>query len=132
MPSWQHTSIRLSSALRALLHDVAQAGDRSAALRALAVLGAAQVGLPLNDLRQELGSLLAVSLDARVHAALTRLYVGEPLHKPPATHVDSTSVAPTTHVGSTKGAPGEHSSATLAVSEAPARGGDPFGVGLEV
>jgi hypothetical protein len=78
MTAWRPTTVRLSLAFRALLDETApQAGDRAAALRALALLGAASVGLRLDDLRQELGGLLAVPLHEAVYGALAQLYLAE-------------------------------------------------------
>jgi hypothetical protein len=82
MERWQHTSITLSAPFRALLARVApRRGDRSAGLRALALVGAAQIGLPLGELRGELPGLLATPLHPQLQDALLRLYRSEPLNE---------------------------------------------------
>jgi hypothetical protein len=132
MTAWHHTSIRLSPALRALLSDIAPAaGDRAAALRALALIGAASLGLPLNELHQELGGLLAVPLDERVHAALAQLYLAQATQEAGA-HETHTSSALRAHFARTPSVRGAHAARTVAAGAEPTTGGDPFAVGVEV
>jgi hypothetical protein len=155
MAARSHTSVRLSEALCDLLGLAApRRGDRAAALRALAILGAAHAGLPIDALRQELGGLLAVSFHPQLHDALIQIYLGEaatgertetdaggvaPLGhswgtaSAPTAHAQRTEVAPTAHVAGTDAA---HRAHTAHQSGPPADpkplAGDPFGIGLEV
>jgi hypothetical protein len=132
MTTWHHTSIRLSAPFLTLLHDIAPTvGDRAAALRALVLLGAAHAGLPLNELRQEFGALLAAPLDVRVQAALTHLYLSYTMEEPSA-HAARTAEARTVHQESTDSALHTLVTPREAAPSIPPISNDPFSVGLEV
>jgi hypothetical protein len=155
MAARSHTSVRLSEALCDLLGRAApRHGDRAAALRALAILGAAHAGLPIDELRQELGGLLAVSFHPQLHDALIQIYLGESATGErtetdagavvPLGHRWGTEVAPTAHARGTEVAPTAHTVRTVntplghAAQLAPpvlrpeGRTEDPFAVGLDV
>jgi hypothetical protein len=120
----------------------------------LAILGAAHAGLPIDELRQELGSLLAVSFHPQLHDALIQIYLddsatGEQMEadagavvrlghrwgtaSAPTAHVRGTEVAPTAHVEDTDAAHRAHTAPDSGPPSDPKPlAGDPFEIGLEV
>jgi hypothetical protein len=155
MAARSHTSVRLSEALCDLLGRAApRRGDRAAALRALAILGAAHAGLSIDALRQELGGLLAVSFHPQLHDALIQIYLGDsatgertetdarrvaPLGhswgtaSAPAAHAESTDVAPTAHTARTVDTPLGHAAELAPSALRPENHTeDPFAIGLDV
>jgi hypothetical protein len=71
-------NVRLSPALQAIVATATDQGDRSKAIRALMLIGAAHVGIDITDVRREIARLALEDVHPAVAQALTNLLEERP------------------------------------------------------